>query len=152
MFYSWKFLSQFTFERKLSSVSLPLIIVTFYCARYIVTATSIQLFIHFIMLGCVLSTLFVQTWWWWWWWWLRPVFHVRRPSLQACHSTRTHLWLVGVVSVCVCVCVCVSSRRSKTAVSVVCSASTLWQMTTRVLCCCTPLTQRSHRRLHRCRR
>jgi len=33
---------------------------TFYCACYIVTATSIQLFIHFIMFCCVLSTLFIQ--------------------------------------------------------------------------------------------
>ena len=39
-----------------------LITVTFYCECYILTAISIQLFTHyFIMLGCVLSTLFMQT-------------------------------------------------------------------------------------------
>jgi len=41
--------------------SQNLIIVIFYCECYIVTAISVQLFTHhFIMLGCVLLTLFIQ--------------------------------------------------------------------------------------------
>ena len=44
---------------KLLYLRLQNLIIVIFCECYIVTATSIQLFIHrFIMLGCVLSTVF----------------------------------------------------------------------------------------------